>query len=58
MSELPDVYTTDTEWDADSEQIKQQMREETEKAKKIHGAPTMQLGEVMLSIFVKPNTCI
>ena len=57
MSELPDVYT-DTEWDADSEQIKQQMREETEKAKKIHGAPTMQLGEVMLSIFVKPNTCI
>ena len=55
MSELPDVYT-DQARDTDSEEkILQQMREKTAKAKKIYGAPTLQLREGMLSIFIRPD---
>lgn len=55
MSELPDVYT-DQARDTDSEdKILEQMRKKTEKAKKIYGAPTLQLREGMLSIFIRPD---
>ena len=58
MNSLPDVLSEESDETLQedvNQRIIQEMQERTKRAKKVYGAPTLQLSEGMMSIFIRPD---